>query len=372
MLDKLLFRSLPAIAGVMLLMGTAGAVEIETVPVGNTGNTGEWAGESYGGYSPDRICGAVSYAYNIGKYEVTAGQYTEFLNAVDPKGQNTNGLYNSSMNSHTHGCQITWNSDSSTYDFSGTPSGAASNWRDRPVNYVSWYDAAMFANWMTSGDVNEGAYDTGPGTGWGNYSASNYTGITAHDSPEMDALVATYGKVWVIPTEDEWYKAAYHKNDGDTGNYFNYPTSSNTPPGYVDDDGELSGTSTAFADGVTDPGNYATYDGDGVTDGIGSPYYRTEVGEWENSASPYGTFDQGGNVREWNEAILYSSFRGARGGSYTYDFDDLRALDRSGGGMADNIHVGFRLASIPEPGSITLLVCGALGLLAYRRRRRKC
>ena len=55
---------------------------VETVTVGNPGNAGEWSGESYGGYGPDRICGAVDYTYNIGKYEVTAGQYTEFLNAV--------------------------------------------------------------------------------------------------------------------------------------------------------------------------------------------------------------------------------------------------------------------------------------------------
>ena len=41
-------------------------------------------------------------------------------------------------------------------------------------------------------------------------SLSDYEGITPHDSPDMDALVATYGKVWVIPTENEWYKAAYY------------------------------------------------------------------------------------------------------------------------------------------------------------------
>jgi hypothetical protein len=49
-------------------------IVIDTVPVGNPGNAGEWSGESYGGYGPDRICGAVGYAYNIGTYEVTAGQ----------------------------------------------------------------------------------------------------------------------------------------------------------------------------------------------------------------------------------------------------------------------------------------------------------
>lgn len=49
-------------------------VNIETLPVGNPGNAGEWSGADYGSYSPDRICGAVDYEYRIGKYEVTAGQ----------------------------------------------------------------------------------------------------------------------------------------------------------------------------------------------------------------------------------------------------------------------------------------------------------
>jgi len=65
-----------------LVPAAAAEITIETVSVGNPGNAGDWSGESYGGYGPDRICGAVAYTYNIGKYEVTAGQYTAFLNAV--------------------------------------------------------------------------------------------------------------------------------------------------------------------------------------------------------------------------------------------------------------------------------------------------
>ena len=82
---------------------------------------------------------------------------------------------------------------------------------------------------------------------------------------------------WVIPSEDEWYKAAYHKNDGVTGNYFDYPTSSDNIPSHDLID--------------PDPGNNGNfvYQGD-CTSGSN----RTEVGEFENSVSPYGTFDQGG------------------------------------------------------------------------------
>ena len=81
-----------------------GLTSLETVPVGNVGNAGELSGAGAGGYGPNRICGAVAYEYNIGKYEVTAGQYTEFLNAVADT--DTYALYNQSMWSSTYGCKI--------------------------------------------------------------------------------------------------------------------------------------------------------------------------------------------------------------------------------------------------------------------------
>ena len=105
---------------------------------------------------------------------------------------------------------------------------------------------------------------------------------------------------------------------------------------------------------------------------FGSPYWRTEVGEFENSVGPYGTFDQGGNVWEWNEAILDDGSRGLRGGGYSYDSDRLRASYRHDFSVPPIEGVygfGFRIAGVPEPGSITLLVCGALaGLLWWCRR----
>ena len=161
-----------------------------------------------------------------------------------------------------------------------------------------------------------------------------------------------------MTSEDEWYKAAYYKNDGNAGNYWDYPTSSDTaPPGHDMTESTIRAT-TPTTTGYPYP--------------IDGTYYTTVVGEFENSDSPYGTFDQGGNVWEWNESIPYSSSRGLRGGSFE-DYAGHRCVRPTATAStrrASGDDVGFRVVSVPEPGSITLLVCGAIaGLICWRRRR---
>jgi formylglycine-generating enzyme required for sulfatase activity len=165
------------------------------------------------------------------------------------------------------------------------------------------------------------------------------------------------GATWVIPTEDEWYKAAYHKNDGATRHYWDYPTSSDNTPS--DDLVE-----------PTDPGNNATMS-NGIGYTTGGPYYRTEVGAHENSESPYGTFDQGGNVWEWNETEI-GSWRGVRGGAWCDIPDYLLASYRYDGYNTSTYQahtIGFRVARVPEPGSITILLGLALTALLYYWRK---
>ncbi len=347
----------------MLLVGTAQAVTIETVPVGNLGNAADtevmWTDDTTG-------YGFVGYAYNIGKYEVTAGQYCEFLNAV--AATDTYGLYNSSMDTNSYGCQITRNGDngSYTYDFSGgtveVPGSTAADWENRPVNYVSWGDAARFANWLHN-DQPTGTLTGNPVEDAGFTEDGAYNLNSAMSDAELMAVTRQSNATWSIPSEDEWYKAAYHQNDGVTGNYFDFPTSNDSPP-----------INTVVS---PDPGNHANFwDFYGTGNGthtIGLPYMRTEVGEFEKSESPYGTYDQGGNVWEWNEIAMGSSSRGTRGGSWAgdvnYNVNLLAASNRTVySPTLEDMGIGFRVASVPEPSSIVLLLMEVAVLLMFRRR----
>ena len=201
---------------------------------------------------------------------------------------------------------------------------------------TSWYEAAKFCNWLTTGDVNKGVYNTST---WA---------IMDHQTAGT-----TYGTAYFIPTEDEWYKAAYHKNNGVTGgaaNYWDYPTGSDSVPTAVYG-GTAAGTAVFYGNGVS-PNAPANVDNAG-------------------GLSPYGTMGQGGNVWEWTEAII-GSWCDARGGNWVYGSDYLVAV--SGRVFIDlrndGYDLGFRVASVPEPGSITLLVCGAIAGLIWRRGRK--
>ena len=330
-----------------------GLTSLETVPVGNPGNTGELSGEGAGGFGPDRICGAVTYEYNIGKYEVTAGQYTEFLNAV--AATDTYGLYAAHMwrvpldcEFCRNGCEIQRSGSPGNYTYS-----VASDFANRPVNLVSWGDAARFANWLHN-DQPVGSQDLTT-TESGSYYLNGAT-----TDEELLVVVREADATWVIPSEDEWYKAAYHKNNGVTGNYFDYPTSSDSTP------------SNHLVE-PTDPGNNATFSPDlggfTVVDAPYVSYLRTEVGAHENSESPYNTFDQGGNLHEWNEALIGSS-RGLRGGMFWAKHNILLAARRHSDypSFHDNF-IGFRVSRAPEPAALSLLALGGLAVLMRGRRR---
>ncbi len=96
----------------------------------------------------------------------------------------------------------------------------------------------------------------------------------------------------------------------------------------------------------------------------------TPRGSYTGSASPYGTYDQGGNVWEWNEAIIGDDppYRGSRGGAF-YNYADAIGKFPRGYNVptGEFISLGFRVASIPEPGTGLLVMLGMLGLSCWRR-----
>jgi formylglycine-generating enzyme required for sulfatase activity len=220
------------------------------------------------------------------------------------------------------------------------------------VTYVSWGDAARFANWFHNGQPTgvEGSATTETGA---------YTLNGATSNAALNAITRNAGAKWFIPSESEWYKAAYY--DPAASHYWNHATGTNTtpistPPG--------SAPNTANYHGVS---NYAV---------TGSPNYSpnqnylTDVGAYTTSPSPYGTFDQAGLVLQWNEALISGSGRGLRGGSWASVFVSLAATSRGSGDPADGSGlIGFRVATtVPEP-SAAVLAIFACSLSWIRRRR---
>ena len=279
---------LSLLTGLALAASVQAAVTIDYVTVGDTGNA---ADPSTGG-----LYGAVAYAYQIGKYEVTNAHYAEFLN--NTAASNPNGLFNASMGSDGRG-GITQSGSSGSFSYA-----VKANMGDKPVNFVSIADAMRFTNWINNG---QGAATTESGA----YDMTISADTVVHSGS---------ANVW-LPTEDEWYKAAYYQPTaagGDTDNYWLYATQSNTIPtvGTVDANGNIT----------NDAANLANYTSGAIWNGQTGNV--TTVGSaGATSDSYYGAYDLGGNVREWNEAII-SNARGVRGGSWLFSENFLRASFR--------------------------------------------
>ena len=315
-------------------------VTIDSVYVGDIGNPNDSTG--YGG---------VNYGYSIGKYEVTLNQYTEFLNAVAKT--DTYGLYNANMGSVVYGLGISRSGASGSYSYSVIGSG------NRPVTYVGWYDSARFVNWLHNGQP-VGLQASGT-TETGAYTLTGNSGIITRNS----------GWTYSLPSENEWYKAAYYQpaaQGGDADGYWLYATAKNVIPN------SRNGS-------LTDPNSANFYRDDGVANGFNGGFAinnstatptgnaLTDVGAFSLADSFYGTFDQSGNVYEWTDAIAGSgSARGVRGGSWSDSEVNLRASVRGNSGpTGGSLLIGFRVAIVPEPSVAGLMGLGAL--LLFRKRK---
>jgi hypothetical protein len=283
------------------------AFTIDFVTIGNPGN-GNDAGAGGGLYSSPY--GGVSYGYNMGVTEVSQDMITKATNL-------------------------------------GMTSVTAGAWTgSQPAAFMTWYEAAAFVNWLNTSTGRPAAYQL-DGT---NTALTLWTSGQAWQSGGEN-LYRHKDAYYFLPSESEWYKAAYHKNDGVTANYWDYATGSNTIP-------------TAVASG--------TGAGTAVYNGQPSPVDVNNDG----GLSPYGTRGQNGNAWEWNESAFdginnsSSELRAIRGGSWASPELGLRASFRSGTDPSASVDfVGFRVASVPEPSSTVLLLSAGLLVLARRRRR---
>ena len=171
---------------------------------------------------------------------------------------------------------------------------------NRPATGLSWNEVARFVNWLNTSTGHAAAYKfTTDGandnislwqSGDAGFDASNpYRNRNAH---------------YVLPSEDEWYKAAYYS--GSTSTYYNYATGSDTPPTEVAS-GTTSGTAVYNQLSATGPADITNAGG----------------------LSPYGTMAQNGNVVELTESghttpnDLASDYRVGRGGYWRGSSDNL-------------------------------------------------
>jgi sulfatase modifying factor 1 len=332
-------RCVLAVAVIAMVVASppARAVTIDWVTVSDPGNTADTTG-----------FGAVADSFQIMKYEWTNSQYVDFLNAVDPSGTNPNSIYSLSMGSDARGgITNTGTTDGSRY-------AAKANMGNKPVNFVSWWDAARVANWLQNAQ-GSGSTETGA------YTLNNATTGTA---PAVNS-----GARFYIPTEDQWYKAAYYKGGSTNAGYWVYATQSDTAPTTV-----TSGPTGIGSAGST--GNFANYNR--TADWNSQDGNVTTVGT-NGGGSAYGLYDMSGNVQEWNDLTgAAGSTRGLRGGSF--NATGTLSVSSSNRNQTPNFAndfntAGFRFASpvpVPEPSTYCIalagLACG--GYSMWRRHKR--
>lgn len=261
-------------------------INMDFVDIGHTGNP----------VDADRNLGAVDHNYRIGTYEVTIGQLAAARAADNRVGD---------------GDENYWNDGTRTVGVNA------------PASNVTRYEAMKFANFLTSGNAVSGAYQ---------FSNDGLTLLSVN----RDVAVSIYGTVYVLPTPDEWHKAAYYRPENN-GFYSDYANGNNFEP--------LKGTENGW--------NYGWVTGD--------PNYTWEVGF--GGVEQNGTYDMMGNVGELSETGLQ------RGGMYN---TSSAVLKNTYGGSTPAVtteysNVGFRVAAIPEPSTIAFVGLFGGGLLFIRR-----
>ena len=273
---------------------------------------------------PESKCGAVNYAYAIGKYEVSNSEYAAFLNAVaryaDPF-----RLYSPLMTDHFWGGLVR---EVSEHGYTYRPKSGYAN---KPVTFVSWWDAVRYINWLHYGMPNTGRAEQG--TTEGNSSVGAYD--TSQASKATVLPVRNHDAAYFLPNCSEWIKAGFY--DSKQRRYLNYAYPVTYPS-------------------AGPPGPMAIRSNFNQRKWAAEFPHLTDTGAYQQARSPAGTYDQAGNVMEWIEdsfglskmALGGSLFMGSQATERTYKDSEAPAEKLSS--------FGFRVAAIPRFQDIRLPV----------------
>jgi len=226
----------------------------------------------------------------------------------------------------------------------------------KPATSVSWNEAARFANWLNTSTGHQAAYKFADGSAVNDNIQLWTSGEAGYDvNNKYRNSLAKY----VLPSYNEWYKAAYYNPTNST--YYDFPNGSDTRP-------------TAVTGG-TGP-NTAVY----TQSGEASPTGPADVDQ-AGGLSPYGVMGLGGNAREWQESSFdlanssVSSSRGSRGGSWLFAPGNLSSRNLPNNDPSFEFYlIGFRVAMVqpvPEPSMMVIGMVFGLGGLAAKRRMKK-
>jgi formylglycine-generating enzyme required for sulfatase activity len=294
--------------------------DIEFVKIGQPGNSPD----KEGGWD----IGAVGYAYGIGKYEISRSM-VQTANQLGGLGITLFDL---------------------TYYGGNDPR--------RPATQVSWNEAARFVNWLNTSKGFQPAYKFLIQPGETAYDRNANILLWSPSDAGYDSANPfrnTLAK-YVLPSGDEWYKAAYY--DPAAAMYWDYATASNSVP-----------TKTA---GGTSAGTAVW----GLAVEAGPAFTNLAGG-----ASAYGTVGQGGNAREITETAYTrvnndpTLNRLLRGGDWLNGSDPLKAGFYHSRIPSEDVDgaQGFRVVvmSVPEPSGAVFWGGGVAALLLLKGARRR-
>jgi hypothetical protein len=284
----------------------------------------------------------IANADQIGSLSIA---FADVGNAGNANDSGSSGLYSSPYGGVAYDYRISVGEiSSSMMSTAGLPSGS---WVGNQPATINWYQAAGFVNWLNTTTGHQPAYRLNAGltalTLWSSADAWQAGGENLYRHKDAH---------YFLPSEDEWYKAAYHQNNGATADYWDYATASNSVP-TATASGVGAGTAVYHRGSFSTPSDVSTAGGE----------------------SSYGTMGQGGNAWEWMESAndgandSASEYRSLRGGFWNSNESNLRASSRNyNAPTTADYSVGFRVASVPEPSALAILLVGLLALIGRRSR----